>query len=270
MASDDTKGSRQADHWQRKYYDSLEELEDKEKEWEGLESILRILVARLTLITSTENKQLEKKLDHLRDGMRSDRKLLRLSPEIEEVSSFIAQQDGSKKVQVAADNPAVILKELLDELKIPKSLQRQEKHVRKKLERARGDSDIPDLIKDMAELLGLTIEYTSEAAAKDKGANQEEKKPGLFKSLFGNSEDQKESDKQQPAEPATEKEQPTGNERRGAGDVEQEATLTEKTPSSQPEFEVVDESDEAYGTGTKPGTGSASTEGEASAEKSIN
>jgi len=42
-------GSRQADHWQRKYYAALEELEEKEKAWGETEALLRRLATRLTL-----------------------------------------------------------------------------------------------------------------------------------------------------------------------------------------------------------------------------
>ena len=244
MASDDTKESRQVDHWQRKYYDSLGELEDKEKEWEGLEAILRILVARLTLISSTENKQLEKKLDRLREGMRSDRKLLRLSPQIEEVSGFIIQDDSKKKTNVNTENPAEILKDLLDELKIPKALQRQEKHVRKKLDKAQGDRDIPELIKDIAELLGLTIEHSVEAnvksSVKGNDKNTDEKKSGLFKSLFSDNKEKNQGDVKEKEE-GSDKEQPKqiADE---ANNIEQTATSKDQ----QDEFEVVDESDESY------------------------
>ncbi len=158
------KGSRKADLWQRKYYESLEELEQKEKQWEELESLLRLLASRLTLLSDTSDEQLEKNLDKLRSNLRYEDDALKFRPLINDITSAIASTDSEIKTRKSGHEfeSASSLNILLDELKIPAAFQRQENHLRKRIGRAKADKDIPELVKDMAELLGLTIDHLVE------------------------------------------------------------------------------------------------------------
>ncbi len=192
------KGSRKADLWQRKYYESLDELEQKEKQWSELESLLRLLSSRLTLLSDASDEQLEKKLDKLRSNLRYEDNVLKFQPLINDISSAIGKSESEIKVRKIDPEfqSASILNSLLDELNIPAVLQRQEKHVRKRIGRAKSEKDIPELIKDMAELLGLGIEHlvekereragaeASDEQVKEKTDTKEEEKTGLLKKLF--------------------------------------------------------------------------------------
>ncbi len=174
------KGSRKADLWQRKYYESLDELEQKEKQWDELESLLRLLASRLTLLSDAHDEQLEKKLDKLRSNLRYEDNTLKFRPLINDISSAIARADAEIKTKKPEPEfqSAKSLNRLLDEIKIPLVLQRQEKHVRKRIGQARSEKDIPDLIKDMAELLGLTIEYLVEKKHDATDATERDEQPG--------------------------------------------------------------------------------------------
>ncbi len=192
------KGSRKADLWQRKYYESLDELEQKEKQWEELESLLRLLASRLTLLSDARDEQMEKKLDKLRSNLRYEDDTLKFRPLINDISSTIARADAEIKTKKTEreSQSARSLNSLLDEIKIPAVLQRQEKHVRKRLGQAKSEKDIPELIKDMAELLGLTIEYwvekkhdAADATERDEQPKEQtgkktEEKTGFLKKLF--------------------------------------------------------------------------------------
>ncbi len=193
------KGSRKADLWQRKYYDSLEELEQKEKQWEELESLLRLLASRLTLLSDSQDEQLEKKLDKLRSNLRYEDNALKFRPLINDITSAIAKSDAEIKPKKSSTefDSANSLNDLLDELKIPSVFQRQERHVRKRIGRAKSNKDIPDLVKDIAELLGLTIEHLAEQKQEEilpqiSGRTEHEQtdetveKTGFIKKLFSN------------------------------------------------------------------------------------
>lgn len=173
------KGSRKADLWQRKYYESLDELEQKEKQWQELESLLRLLALRLTLLSDASDEQLEKKLDKLRSNLRYEDNTLKFRPLITDISSTIVSANSEIKVKKVDHEVqfARILASLLDEFKIPAILQRQEKHVRKRLGQAKFEKDITELIKDMAELLDLTIEYRLEEKHDDVGATGSDEQP---------------------------------------------------------------------------------------------
>ncbi len=173
------KGSRKADLWQRKYYQSLDELEQKEKQWQELESLLRLLALRLTLLSDASDEQLEKKLDKLRSNLRYEDNTLKFRPLITDINSAIASADSEIKAKKTDHEVqfARVLASLLDEFKIPTMLQRQEKHVRKHLEQAKSEKDIAELIQDMAELLDLTIEYRLEEKYDDVRATVSDESP---------------------------------------------------------------------------------------------
>ncbi len=192
------KGSRKADLWQRKYYQSLDEMEEKEKQWQELESLLRLLALRLTLLSDASDEQMEEKLDKLRSNLRYEDNTLKFQPLIADISATIASANSEIKVKKVDHEAqfARVLASLLDEFKIPPVLQRQEKHVRKCFGQAKSEKDIAGLIKDMAELLDLTIEHRlgEKRDAVDAGAGNEqsgepikekaEEKTGFLKKFF--------------------------------------------------------------------------------------
>ncbi|VAX14298.1 diguanylate cyclase (GGDEF domain) [hydrothermal vent metagenome] len=207
------KGSRKADLWQRKYYQSLDELEQKEKQWQELESLLRLLASRLTLLSDASDETLETKLDKLRSNLRYEDDTLKFRPLINDISSAIASSNSRIKVKKNSDEVQFSrsMASLLDEFKIPTILRRQEKHVRKRIEQAKSEKDIAELIKDIAELLDLTIEYRLEEKRDEVGTTASDELPeqkieikpespsGLLKKLFSatkrKSEDASESQK---------------------------------------------------------------------------
>ena len=180
-------GSRQADHWQRKYYDALAELEEKEKAWGETEALLRRLATRLTLAADHRDPALDRLLDDLRRALRNERNPHRLQKLVEEVSGVIARLDDGKS---PAADPAAPLKTVFARLPVPEAYARQRRFVERQLEKA----DTPDAARkvagDLAELVLLLLERrppdgqathepgASEAAPDDEGG-------GFIASLFG-------------------------------------------------------------------------------------
>ncbi|VAX00361.1 diguanylate cyclase (GGDEF domain) [hydrothermal vent metagenome] len=76
--------------WKRKYFDSLKELESSEQKWEKIESLLRLGISRLTLITdSSDNKNLAEQIALLRKSIRKGTESGRLISLIETISDDI-------------------------------------------------------------------------------------------------------------------------------------------------------------------------------------
>ncbi len=186
MANETGKSSREADHWKKKYYDSLDELDERQREWGQLEKQLRLLVSRLTLITETDNTRLSKQLEKLRGQIRESSDLSRLQTLFSEINTAISHLPERPAGKDESANPARALQLLLDELPIPEDLARQEKYVRKKLARVAGISELPDAVKILAELLSLTIERgLPDVTADSLGpAENAEDRTGLLSSLF--------------------------------------------------------------------------------------
>ncbi len=161
MAGRET-GSRQADHWQRKYYDSLEELERRKQEWQALEQILR-LASRLTLAAETDQAGFNKQLEKLRQALREEHDPHRLNKLVDEVSTAISQLENTRQTGNPDSNPARAFGVLLDTLEIPARLQRQQRYLRKQIERSKSGRDVEALARDVAELIGLISELRTQA-----------------------------------------------------------------------------------------------------------
>lgn len=186
MANETGKTSREADHWKKKYYDSLDELDERQGEWAQLEKQLRLLVSRLTLIAETDDTQLGKQLEKLRGQIRDSNDLTRLQSLFNDINTAIGRLPERAGGAQESSNPARALQLLLDELPIPQDLARQEKYVRKKLSRVAGISELPGTVKILAELLSLTIEQGLPESAAPAGprAEKTEERAGLLSSLF--------------------------------------------------------------------------------------
>ena len=56
--------------WKKKYYDSLEKLERKEKEWGHAENVMRNAMSRLSVVMDGQDPNLDRELDLLRHAIR--------------------------------------------------------------------------------------------------------------------------------------------------------------------------------------------------------
>ena len=182
-------GSRQADHWQRKYYDALAELEEKEKAWGETEALLRRLATRLTLAADHRDPALDRLLDDLRRALRNERNPHRLQKLVEEVSSVIARLDDDGKSPVA--DPAAPLKTLFARLPVPDAFARQRRFVERQLEKADTPEAARNAAGDLAELVLLLLDRrppdepaaVNEPPASEPGPAGEGS--GFIASLFG-------------------------------------------------------------------------------------
>jgi diguanylate cyclase len=207
----ETDQSRTADHWKRKFYTSLDELEQKEKEWSEIERLLKTLASRLSLAADGQDARLDKQLEQLREALRNEKNTLKLTKIIHEVSRQVSRLDTSKTAVKDSVDLTLPLSKLLDRINIPDSLERQEKFVRKKLAKSYDLISVDDVVKDIAELFGLVMDVLSDLknkdsdvddtqlnksetiepdihASTDKQQKSKEEKSGLFSGLFGRAE----------------------------------------------------------------------------------
>jgi len=206
------ENSRTADHWKRKFYSSLDELEQKEKEWSELERLLRTLASRLSLVADGRDKKLDRQLDNLREALRNEHNAYKLAKIIQEVTTQVSRLETTPAKNDAVDL-SLPLSSLLDHINIPKSLERQENYVRKKLTKASDLVAVNDVSKDVAELLSLVIDVIAELRISDKQSHlsqqkiseegepqgdvnapvlqkSTEEKSGLFSGLFSREKDE--------------------------------------------------------------------------------
>lgn len=166
MAQDDDDTRR----WKQKYYDNLEQLEKKEKQWREVEGLLRRGITRLSLAAGGADPALDRELDTLRAALRDGRDILALRGVIESVGDSVARLDQRRAtvasvatVPRTADN----LAQLLDELQLPRGMGRKIKVLHKRLQEHKPQADIAPLLREFA---ALVQEALSPGAAKDTPA----------------------------------------------------------------------------------------------------
>ena len=124
---------QQIQRWKQKYYDSLGELETKEKQWQQIEHLLRQAVSRLTLAADPAYPTLVGKLDDLRKAIRDGHKSLQLQAQLDSIGTDISRLDERRQQQAKQLSPAEVLGQLVDELKTPRNANRQVRLTRQKL-----------------------------------------------------------------------------------------------------------------------------------------
>ncbi len=165
--------SQDAQQWKTKYYDQLDRLDEKEKEWSALESVLKRAIGRLSLAAEGSNAELDRQLRDIRTVVKDKVNRHRLELVLDDVSKLLAKLEEK---QSAPDRQAVdTLLGVVDKLQLPGHIQKAQKKLIKKLAKA-SDADSEALVKATVDLLTSAFEQQPES---------NEKKPGLLSRLIG-------------------------------------------------------------------------------------
>ena len=179
--------------WKRKYYDSLEELETRERQWGQMEDLLRRTISRLTLAADGLDPTLDEQLRALRDAIRDRAEAPALRARIEAMSKTLVKLDNQRAAERALPGRVEILAQVLEGARLPKPLAREAKALRKTL-KGLGEDDLDKAVKAFADFLARAL--APEAA--DEGTPG-----GLLGRLFG-SREQKAAPEATTAPPAAE------------------------------------------------------------------
>ncbi|MCW8956250.1 MAG: hypothetical protein OQL09_05155 [Gammaproteobacteria bacterium] len=167
-----------AEHWKQKYYDQLDQLDKKEKDWAGLESILKKTISRLSLAAEGSHGQVDRHLQDIRAAVKDRINLHRLELILDELSQLLARLEEKK---VAPDKQAVSLfQALLENLQLPKKADKQRQKLLKQISKS-TDDDKDALLTQIINLL---------KSALDTEPQVEQKKTGLLEKLLGSSDGQ--------------------------------------------------------------------------------
>ena len=102
---DTDTGASEAEQWKRKYFDQLEQLEAKEKQWQQADELLRKTISRLTLAADGQDENLDRQLRELRDAVRDSASTVQLQALVDAMSSALIKLDPQRqrKTRDAAD-----------------------------------------------------------------------------------------------------------------------------------------------------------------------
>ena len=133
--------------WKLRYYESLDELENKEKSWREVERLLRQLISRLTLAADNRHSMLTKQLTELRNAVRDGRDILQMRDLIEDISENVAELDKLRKKDRRQTHPAVLVTQIIEQLDIPSNLNRSFRKIKKDAKNLNRDA-AADLMND--------------------------------------------------------------------------------------------------------------------------
>ena len=146
------KQDNSAQAWKTKYFNSLEELESKEKQWSGMETVLRNAMSRMSVMLTGMDKQLDKELDYLRRALRrgaDGSKVRELTDSMLATMEKVEARHERFKPLTMTESYEI----LLDGLSWPRGTAREVKALKKSISRL-GKEDRPDaVIKEFSELL---------------------------------------------------------------------------------------------------------------------
>ncbi len=143
--------------WKRKYYDSLEQIEQKERQWQQVEDLLRKTISRLTLAADGLDETLDVQLKALRDAIRDRAGTRELQSRIEAMSATLVKLDSKRAVQNALPGPVEVLAELLDRTPLPRSARREARALGKRL-RNMGPEQAGEAVAAFTTLLASVLE----------------------------------------------------------------------------------------------------------------
>ncbi len=177
----DNPSDQEAKNWKQQYYDHLDLLDRKEKDWQAVESILKKAVLRLSIAAEGQHATIDRHLHDIRSVVKKQVNIIRLESSLEEISAVLLKI-GDK--QVAADRKVTsMLQQLLESLDLPGALSKQKNKLIKKLAKASDDKS-DSLAAEFQSLLSAALE-------READDSQAVAKTGLLQNLFGSGDSNK-------------------------------------------------------------------------------
>jgi len=155
------------EHWKGKYYNQLDQLEKKEKEWAGLESVLKRAIGRLTLAAEGQNDGIDRYIREIRIVIKNDIDRFRLESILDDLSKVLAKAEQAQATP-SSQKIMDVLQSLIEPLKLPESCDKDKQKLLKQLSDS-TDKDQDACIRDVLEVLNKAIRLQTEPEAKKTG-----------------------------------------------------------------------------------------------------
>ncbi len=170
---------QEARQWKQQYYDQLDLLDHKEKDWQALESVLKKTVLRLSITAEGQHATIDRYLHDVRTVVKKQVDILRLENILNDISALVLKM-GDK--QVAVDKKVItMLIRLLEKIDFPDAASKQKNKLITKLSRS-TDKNSDELADEVQSLLSAFIKRASINPVAD--SSHEQTKFGLLRNLF--------------------------------------------------------------------------------------
>ena len=133
----ETTSDQEVKRWKQQYYDHLDLLERKEKDWQQTESILKKTVLRLSIAAEGQHASVDRHLQDIRSVVKKQVNAVRLETILEDISALMLKI-GDK--QVVADKKIITaMIQLLENIHFSDALAKQKNKLIKKLSKSTDD-----------------------------------------------------------------------------------------------------------------------------------
>lgn len=171
--------------WKQKYYDSLDDIERREKKWESLENLFKQAISRLTLAAEGNSKNLDKGLGELRTAIRQGKDNQIIQSILESVSKEIIKLDNMAKDGPKGDTGFLL--RIIEQMHLSGKSEKKSRKLLKEL-KAKNPPGQSDLIKSFTTLLSDLVAQAVLENGKS-AAHHQPSRGGFLKNLFsGNKE----------------------------------------------------------------------------------
>jgi len=159
--------------WKAKYFNSLEELETKEKQWSGMETVMRTGMSHLSVLLDGMDKEMDKELDFLRRSLRKGVDGNKISSIIQSLLVTLEKVEA-KRSKIHQRTPAELYSQLLNGLALPKGTARKVKLLNKTISKLKEDSPTSAVIEDFADLIRYSMTLIRDETQEKMAAKQVE------------------------------------------------------------------------------------------------
>ncbi|HSH29779.1 MAG TPA: diguanylate cyclase [Thiohalobacter sp.] len=157
----------QLETWKRKYYDSVEQAETRERRWAGMEELLRKTITRLSLAADGLDTTLDHQLAELRNAIRDRADDRTLQQRIEAMSATLVRLDTDRAGAARTRGAVESLQSLLEQTRFPRGNAHRLKTLHKQLD-ALEDAEAARAVDRVAallnELLAVPLQQASTPA----------------------------------------------------------------------------------------------------------
>jgi|GEM_PF-382376 len=142
-----------ATRWKHKYYNSLDEIERKERGWEEAQQTLYTGLGRLALAAYGTEPKLDRMLDGLREALRARRDLRRIDSMIGKIQETASLHQSHVKKRT--EDPGLFALQVIEAVPFPRPLNRQARRLKKRV--AGHEIPLADAGKELATLIGAAL-----------------------------------------------------------------------------------------------------------------
>jgi len=182
------KSNESEQNWKLKYFDSLDELENKEKQWLSIEGLLKNSAIKMSLALDGIDYSFDKTLNELRKVFRSEATSYQIQKTIHSLNFGLDSIANKKKSSNDLhSNVWQHLLALVKSLKVPKKFKKQHKVLTKTLLKCDETMDLEPILASLQKLLMDVLDEESQSSDVTISAEVESKR-SLIGKLFSKSE----------------------------------------------------------------------------------